>query len=244
MPHLGIEADAAQAITAFLFGLAPQEPDVPPGAKAASKGRSLFIALGCVRCHGGEDGEARGEVGPDLDRAGEKLRPEWLSRFLARPYSIRPWLTSRMPDFRLGGEEIRVLAKFIGGLKDEPSPQLPERLRFQGGVSEANVQAGRRLASREFLSCSSCHLGEEQPEGSPEELAPDLRMSAERLNPDWIVRWLRDPGRVLAGTRMPAYFSDDTSGPEEILDGDEERQILALRDYILSLGGIGLKGAN
>jgi len=38
---------------------------------------------------------------------------------------------------------------------------------------------------------------------------------------------------------MPTYFSDESSGPEEILEGDEERQILALRDYILSLGAPG-----
>ena len=38
---------------------------------------------------------------------------------------------------------------------------------------------------------------------------------------------------------MPTYFSDAASGPEDILEGDEERQILALRDYILSLGATG-----
>jgi hypothetical protein len=38
---------------------------------------------------------------------------------------------------------------------------------------------------------------------------------------------------------MPSFFADETSGPEDILDGNEERQMLALRDYILSLGGAG-----
>ena len=38
---------------------------------------------------------------------------------------------------------------------------------------------------------------------------------------------------------MPTYFDADyfdSSGPDDILDGDEDRQILAIRDYLLSLG--------
>src|SRR3972149_4544113 len=57
--------------------------------------------------------------------------------------------------------------------------------------------------------------------------------------PGGIARWLQDPQRVSPGTKMPSFFADETSGPEDILDGDEERQMLALRDYILSLGGAG-----
>jgi mono/diheme cytochrome c family protein len=144
-----------------------------------------------------------------------------------------------MPGFRLSEAEIRALVGFSGELKDGAAPPLAEQRRFQGTISVANVQAGRRLASREFLSCSSCHVGEEQPEGNPDEWAPDLRVAGRRLSPDWIVRWLQDPQRVSPGTKMPSFFADETSGPEDILDGDEERQMLALRDYILSLGGAG-----
>ena len=66
-----------------------------------------------------------------------------------------------------------------------------------------------------------------------------MRGAGRRLNPDWIVRWFQDPERLSPGTKMPNFFADERSGPEEILDGDEERQMLALRDYILSLGGAG-----
>ena len=34
-------------------------------------------------------------------------------------------------------------------------------------------------------------------------LAPDLRMTYERLKPEWILDWLRNPGRIQPGTRMP-----------------------------------------
>ncbi|MBI4590031.1 MAG: c-type cytochrome [Candidatus Rokubacteria bacterium] len=237
MPHLGVGEDGARAITHYLFDAAFPQPDSPPSAEAARKGFTLYRALGCGGCHWDESNEVTDRIGPDLSGAGDRLRSEWVSGFLTQSTAIRLWLTARMPGFRLTEAEVRALADFIANLKDPATPPLPERLRFSGSISEANVQAGRRLASREFLSCSSCHLGEEQPEGSPEEWAPDLRISAQRLKPDWIVRWLLDPQRLAPGTKMPSFFSDETSGPEEILEGDEERQILALRDYILSLGG-------
>ena len=237
MPHLGVGEDAARAITYFLFGGALPQPEAPPDAQAAARGAALFSALGCAGCHGGERDEAAGSFAPDLNGAGDKLRPEWLAGFLMRPSTIRPWLRARMPGFRLGEAEIRALVGFVEQMRDRAALPLPAPRRFQGILSEANVQAGRRLASKEFLSCSSCHVGEEQPEGSPEQWAPDLRISARRLNPDWIIRWLRDPQGLLPGTKMPSFFSDEASGPEEILDGDEERQMLALRDYILNLGG-------
>jgi len=236
MPHLGVGEDAARAITHFLFGGALPQPEAPPDTQAAARGAALFSAFGCAGCHGGERHDAGGSFAPNLNGAGDKLKPEWVAGFLNRPSTIRPWLRARMPGFRLSEAEIRTLVGFIGERRDwAASPQAAPR-RFQGTISEANVQAGRRLASKEFLSCSSCHMGEEQPEGSPDEWAPDLRISSLRLNPDWIVRWLENPQRLTPGTKMPSFFSNATSGPEDILDGDEERQMLALRDYIVSLG--------
>jgi hypothetical protein len=35
---------------------------------------------------------------------------------------------------------------------------------------------------------------------------------------------------------MPSYFLDEDSGPDDILGGDEQKQIVALQEYLLSLG--------
>jgi hypothetical protein len=63
--------------------------------------------------------------------------------------------------------------------------------------------------------------------------APDLALARHRLNPDWIIRWLKDPQKVQPGTKMPSFYP---GGPDDILGGKEDKQIEALRDYIMMLG--------
>jgi mono/diheme cytochrome c family protein len=99
------------------------------------------------------------------------------------------------------------------------------------------VEAGRTLISEEYFACGSCHMqGDKKPEGPPEGWAPDFGLARRRLRPEWIVTWLKDPQKVQPGTKMPSFFVDEFSGPDEILGGDEQKQILALREYLLSLG--------
>ena len=79
-------------------------------------------------------------------------------------------------------------------------------------------------------------------------LAPDLRMAPERLNPDWILAWLRNPATILPGTRMPSFWPDhpksmytkQVKGFEWMSDafsGDAEAQIHAIRDHVLTFRG-------
>ena len=58
-------------------------------------------------------------------------------------------------------------------------------------------------------------------------------MAKERLNPDWVVEWIKDPQALMPGTNMPTFYP---GGPDDIFDGDEDKQIMAMRDYIMLLG--------
>ena len=58
-------------------------------------------------------------------------------------------------------------------------------------------------------------------------------MAKRRLNPDWIIHWLHDPQKLMPGTKMPSFYP---GGPEDVLGGNEERQIEAIRDYLMVLG--------
>ena len=68
-------------------------------------------------------------------------------------------------------------------------------------------------------------------------LAPDLRMASERLQPDWMLEWLKKPSAILPGTRMPAYWPDYPKSFYPQLGGDAEAQIRAIRDHLLTFRG-------
>jgi hypothetical protein len=61
-------------------------------------------------------------------------------------------------------------------------------------------------------------------------------MARQRLNPNWIIKWIQDPQKVQPGTKMPSFYP---GGPDNILGGKDDRQIEALKDYLISLGRLG-----
>jgi hypothetical protein len=80
---------------------------------------------------------------------------------------------------------------------------------------------------------------DEIPADQPtDSLAPDLRMAVDRLQPEWILDWLINPARIQPGTRMPQFWPNYPASPFPMwYDGDAERQIRAVRDYILTFRG-------
>ncbi|MBI2000861.1 MAG: c-type cytochrome [candidate division NC10 bacterium] len=240
MPRPGITPSEASILAAYLSGGIPSPTAAEPDARdeeAVARGGALFRDLACRGCHRRPDEELPERVGPDLTFIGDRLRPDWIAGFLRQPHPVRPWLRARMPTFGFTDVEVEQVTAFLAALRDKGLPPLPSRLQAGGVASPEILQAGARLASQDYLSCSSCHLGgDRSPEGPADEWAPDLRLAARRLRPEWIVRWLLDPQRLLPGTKMPSYFPDADSGPNDILDGEEDRQILALRDFLLTLG--------
>ena len=68
-------------------------------------------------------------------------------------------------------------------------------------------------------------------------LAPDLRMTPERLNPDWILDWLKKPSDILPGTRMPAFWPDYPKSFYPELNGNAEAQMRAIRDHLMTFRG-------
>jgi len=106
-------------------------------------------------------------------------------------------------------------------LLDEPAAEL--------------IRAGRLLMSKDYFDCFSCHQqGDKKPEGPPDSWAPDLSLAKRRLRPIWIAKWLKDPQKIQPGTKMPSYYP---GGPEDILGGKEDRQIQAITEYLMRLGG-------
>ena len=202
-------------------------------------GRTLVQRRNCVGCHvietaGGDylTLVADPSLGPPmLTPEGARVKPEWLYGFLRAPMAIRPWLNVRMPTFGLDDPNLNGVIRYFGALSNAEGP-----FRMHEIVRTASEQAaGKQLF--ELLKCQQCHVLGAIPKDQPTaNLAPDLRMAAQRLQPDWILQWLKKPSDILPGTRMPAFWPDHPASPYPQLDGNADAQIEAIRNHLLTLG--------
>jgi mono/diheme cytochrome c family protein/peptidoglycan hydrolase CwlO-like protein len=203
-------------------------------------GRRLMHQYNCIGCH-----EIEGRGGfirkyyqesptlapPVLNGEGEKVQSQWLYSFLKGPIPIRPWLKLRMPTFGFPDQDDHMLVSFFNGLSKVEDPYVYFN---DASVPPDYLDAARKLVSKDYFNCFSCHQqGDKKPEGPEEGWAPDLTLARQRLRPQWIIKWLHDPQKVQPGTKMPSFYP---GGPDDVLGGKEDLQIEALRDYIMTLG--------
>jgi mono/diheme cytochrome c family protein len=175
---------------------------------------------------------------PNLIGEGQKVQAQWLFEFLHDPTPIRPWLHVRMPTYSFHAGQINSLIKYFNYLDDQ---EFPFTDTYHPQMSKEEFEAAGKLFSKDYFGCAQCHIvGDQMPGGSAENWAPNFALAAKRLKPDWIIKWLTNPADLLPGTKMPTYFDPknfDESGPADILNGDEHKQIKALRDYLLTISG-------
>ncbi len=230
------------AIMSFQRDIQPAAALQPRSAKidALVAGRTLVHRRNCVGCHiiEGDGGDfvklvAEPSLGPPmLTPEGARVQPDWLYAFLRGPINIRPWLDVRMPTFGLDDHNLNGVIQYFGAVSNTVGPfQTPEIVRA------SNTEAvGKQLF--ELLKCQQCHvlgvIPKEQPTAN---LAPDLRMASDRLQPEWILEWLKKPSDILPGTRMPAFWPDYPKSSFPQLNGDGEAQIRAIRDHLLTFKG-------
>ena len=213
-------------------------------------GRRMVARYNCVGCHiiEGQGGAIRARyqetpqlAPPILNGEGAKVQSDWLFGFLKQPVPIRPWLRVRMPTFSFSDTEATTLVHYFGAVDNMLVPYVHVN---EMQIPVDYIEAAQKLASPDYLNCFSCHQqGDKKPEGPPEGWAPDLGLAHNRLNPDWIVRWLRDPQKVQPGAKMPSFFEigadgKATGGPDDVLGGDGDKQIQALRDYLMVLNDV------
>jgi len=169
-----------------------------------------------------------------LTPEGARVQPDWLYAFLRGPITIRPWLSVRMPTFGLTDPNLNTVISYFESVSNAVGPFQTHEV-----VRASNTEAvGRQLFEK--LKCQQCHVLGAIPKDQPtSNLAPDLRMAADRLQPDWILEWLKKPSDILPGTRMPAFWPPEVY-PKSLypeLGGDADAQIRAIRDHLLTLRG-------
>ena len=199
-------------------------PPSPPGESAADD----FFAPSADA----EDGAGPDHLPPDLTWAGAKLRSDWLEAYVAgrgqdRP---RPHLRVRMPAFPGHADLLAAGLHHQHGLS--PSPPEPEPVDPELAAVGGNLVRGDRLG------CHSCHALGQDPalggEGSEETINFDL--VRRRLRRAYFDRFLRDPQRILPGSKMPRFVDEDGyTALYDILDGEASRQFEAIWHYLGAL---------
>jgi mono/diheme cytochrome c family protein len=214
-------------------------------ARAANRdytvtGRALVRRQNCVGCHEieGDGGEFKKLVAdpslapPLLTPEGAKVQPDWLYAFIQGPITIRPWLKVRMPTFGLDDARINGIIRYFGATANSIGPF---RTYDEHQITEL-AKPGKEMF--ELLKCQSCHVLGTIPADKPvDNLAPDLRMAHERLQPEWILQWLVAPLKIQPGTRMPMFWPDYPKTAYPQLNSNAEMQIRSIRDHLMTLRG-------
>ncbi len=173
---------------------------------------------------------------PPIEILGAKLRPEWAAKFIAGeiPYKPRterhphgePWLEMRMPSFK---SRATLLAEGLAARHGYPphSPSEPP-------IDMELAKIGQKLVGKEGgFSCISCHgVGNMEAMEVFEGEGINFIYASERLLPQYYLRWLRNPLSIDPQTKMPAYFDEGKSALTDVLDGDAEKQVNAVWQYL------------
>jgi mono/diheme cytochrome c family protein len=168
---------------------------------------------------------------PTLTWAGEKLRPEWMTRFIAGQLDYKPryFLRARMPSF---GTRARLIGE---GLAEEHgcSPALDPNPKPNPQLAEE----GRKLCGKVQnvgFSCVQCHAVADVAPFAPFE-APSINFQyvAERLRHDYYMRWMHDPLRIDAASKMPRFDDNDGKTGLPAFGNDAQSQFEAIWQYLL-----------
>lgn len=275
MPHFGLNDQELDAITTVIMGWVKDE--IPPSKLPARNERNIAIEAGeklirqynCQGCHAidGDGGAIQptvaswlGEIAdeatsedrgivlsfapPMLDTEGRKVQPDWLLKFLKNPTMIRPNLAARMPTFSMvSDEDWNSIIKYFQ-LKDGQT--LPYENPHTVNKRSTSYKAGDVIA--EMGGCQNCHFyGDQKPKQAAVTWGPNLALTKERLRPEWLIEWFKDPQNVMPGTKMPAPYIPSEEPLESVkevwgkdvakLHSDPEKLLQAILDFSWGVSG-------
>ena len=226
--------------------------------------------------------EHRNYAPPSLYSEGSKVQMDWLFSYFQSPTIIRPNLQVRMPSFNLSDNNWNSI---IAAFRDMEDHDLIYESIHSADKKSAKYQQGFELVSdygyydldkdewidlfNEGSRCYVCHFNNDVPPGKdfsisdPTVWAPNLALSKDRLRPEWVKEWLRNPQHYMAYTKMvaPALYnkcpecldgqltgaeyeqlkdmSDNKDGSNWRIGSDADYRLEAITDWIFSIEGDG-----
>jgi len=147
-------------------------------------------------------------VVPSLEAGMSRLDPEWVRKYLKDPHDLRPGLPETMPRFALTDAQIDAIVDGFEArqAKVPPTPK-PDASRLADG---------ERLFTEK--GCAGCHSFGGRHRGAIP-TAPDLGHTRDRMTPDSIAAWIKDPKSLSPAATMPSL-------------GLSDAEAFALRDYV------------
>ena len=197
---------ALSLVTAAAVGLSSTE-----GYADAAAGKKVFDSKKCGSCHQ-TAGPAKEKTiadklktkGPELWYAGSKFQKAWLAKWLADPKPIRPLAYNSLTEKnkgdhpKLSGGDAAGVTDYLMSLtsKDVPAAGIKPKKDIKG-----------KLIFTKKMPCSGCHQYENRKKIVGGLTGPTLVGSKERLNPDWIYAYMKNP-KVFKPIKMMPVFTD------------------------------------
>jgi mono/diheme cytochrome c family protein len=125
---------------------------------AIDDGQIRFNQMFCVTCHsiavdrGGEVKVIGGDIGPELTKVGNKVKPEWLVAWLSDPQGYLEH--TKMPRFEWTDKDLYKVSQYL--LNKLTDPELLKDVPQLGAPTPSEIQLGQRLFVEK--GCAECHV--------------------------------------------------------------------------------------
>jgi len=175
------------------------------GTPQLNRGRELLARNGCVRCHtlrlpDGSTMTATDDP-PSLLHVADKTTREWIYAWLKDPQSYS--VSATMPNFNLSDADARDISAF---LISSSTPAEGDTVPVAAASSQASTDpvAGQSLYGESF--CASCHAIQNAAGNVVGgDIGPELTHIGNKVKPEWMQAWLRNPRIYDPTTLMPHY---------------------------------------
>ncbi|MCX8487947.1 MAG: c-type cytochrome, partial [Opitutales bacterium] len=173
----------------------------------AEGGRLLYNELGCVNCHGGDTGLPVMR-GPALAMVTQRVRSEWLRKFIADPASVHPGAVMPQVLAKADEQTLAAIEHYLASLKPKVATKAAAKIMHVNGAR------GGELFNT--LGCVACHAPGKDfvpTEGVPKASEfthrsvgfGDLKA---KYSLDSLGAFILDPLKVRTDGRMPKIVMD------------------------------------
>jgi mono/diheme cytochrome c family protein len=189
-----------------------QNVEFVPMAEKLNEGRQLIRDYGCYGCHKIEGWQHLTKPGPSLQKITAKASTEWIKNWIWNPHAFNPkakmpaffnQVNNSSPEFKTKNMmEVNAIAEYITKTAKAYKPFQ----KYVGG------DTGKGKALIETVGCVGCHMVEgidDKWNAVGSRKGTYLTGLGSKVDPDWLVSWLKKPSHYQEDTAMPSFRLTD-----------------------------------